>query len=101
MKVSYFTGGLLGYIGVSIVQSLIIIFTLGIATPAAVCYGERWKAKHTYIDGVQLEFDGNGWELFGQYIKWFLLSIVTLGIYALWIPIKMQKWIVSHTHTVQ
>lgn len=99
MKVSYFTGGLLGYIGVSIVQALIIIFTLGIATPAAVCYGERWKASHTYIDGVQLVFDGNGWELFGQYIKWFLLSIITLGIYALWIPIKMQQWVVSHTHT--
>ena len=99
MKVSYFTGGLLGYIGVSIVQALIIIFTLGIAAPAAVCYGERWKASHTYIDGVQLVFDGNGWELFGQYIKWFLLSIITLGIYALWIPIKMQQWVVSHTHT--
>ena len=30
---SKFTGGLLGLIGVSIVQVLLIIFTLGIATP--------------------------------------------------------------------
>ena len=95
---SKFTGGLLGYIGVAIVQSLIIIFTLGLATPAAICYGERWKASHTYIDGEQLVFDGTGWELFGQWIKWVLLTIITLGIYSFWIPIKMQQWVVSHTH---
>lgn len=55
-------------------------------------------AKHTVIDGKRLVFDGKGVQLFGQYIKWFLLSIITLGIYSFWLNIKMKQWVVSHTH---
>lgn len=95
---SKFSGGLLGLIGISILQSLIITFTLGIATPWAICLKQRWLAKHTVIDGRQVIFDGTGGQLFGNYIKWFLLSIITLGIYSLWVTIKMQQWITKHTH---
>lgn len=95
---SQFNGKLRGLIGVSILQFLMIVFTLGIATPWAVCYKERWMAKHTVIDGRQIAFDGTGAQLFGNYIKWFLLTIVTLGIYSLWLRIKMKKWVVGHTH---
>ncbi len=95
---SKFTGGLLGLIGIGMVKIIIIVFTLGICTPWAVCLGERWYAKHTIVDGCQLRFDGTGLQLFGNYIKWFLLTVVTLGIYAFWLSIKMKKWVVSHTH---
>ena len=97
---SKFTGGLLGMIGIGILQALIVIFTLGIATPWAICLKEKWYADHTIIDGEQLTFDGNGMQLFGNYIKWFLLTIVTIGIYAFWLNIKMKAWVVSHTYTV-
>ena len=93
--------GLLGLIGIALLQGLLIIITLGIATPWAVCIEERWMAKHTYIDGKQLVFDGTGKELFGKYIIWLLLTIVTIGIYALWLTIKMRAWTVSHTHMVE
>ena len=95
---SKFTGGLLGLIGISILQSLIITFTLGICAPWAICIKERWVAKHTYIDGTRLIFDGKGVQLFGNYIKWFLLTIVTLGIYGFWLDLKMKAWVVKHTH---
>ena len=36
--------------------------------------------------------------LFGNYIKWILLTIVTLGIYSFWLGINMKKWVVKHTH---
>jgi uncharacterized membrane protein YjgN (DUF898 family) len=97
---SKFNGGLLGLIGVSILQALISVFTLGIGVPWALCMKERWLAKHTTIDGRQLVFDGKGIQLFGMYIKWFLLSIITLGIYTLWLSLKMKAWVVSHTHMV-
>ena len=97
---SKFTGGLLGLIGIGILQGLIIIFTLGIGAPWAICIGERWNAKHTIIDGRQLRFDGTGGQLFGNYIKWFLLTIITLGIYSFWLSIKMREWVVKHTHMV-
>lgn len=95
---SEFTGGLLGLIGVNIVQGLIISFTLGICTPWAICYKERWMAEHTYIDGHQLVFDGTGGQLFGNYIKWILLTLITCGIYGFWLEIKMKQWLVKHTH---
>ncbi|MBO5773361.1 MAG: DUF898 family protein [Clostridia bacterium] len=95
---SKFTGGLLGYIGISLAQYFLSLITLGIGVPWAVCMAQRWMAKHTTIDGKQVVFDGTGGSLFGQYIKWFLLSIITLGIYALWLPLKMQAWVTEHTH---
>ena len=36
--------------------------------------------------------------MFGNYIKWFLLTIITLGIYSFWLSIKMQQWVTKHTH---
>lgn len=95
---SKFTGGLLGLIGISILQWIICALTLGICAPWAICLKEKWIAKHTYIDGKRLIFDGNGLQLFGNYIKWFLLTIITLGIYGFWLDLKMKAWIVKHTH---
>lgn len=95
---SSFTGGLLGQIGISILCGIIIIITFGIGVPWAVFISEKWLAKHTIIDGHQLYFDGTGAQLFESYIKWFLLTIITLGIYSFWLGIKMKQWVVSHTH---
>ncbi len=95
---SKFTGGLLGLIGIAILQWLIIFLTLGLGTPWAVCLKEDWIARHTIIDGKRLTFDGTGGQLFGNYIKWFLLTLVTLGIYSLWLNIKLKQWVVKHTH---
>ena len=95
---SQFTGGLLGLIGINLLQTFLIFLTLGLGVPWAVCLKERWIAKHTIIDGRQLVFDGTGGQLFGNYIKWFLLTILTLGIYGFWLDIKMKQWITKHTH---
>lgn len=95
---SKFDGGLLGMIGISILQGLLIFLTFGLAAPWAICMKERWIAKHTVIDGHRLVFDGTGGQLFGNYIKWFLLTLITLGIYGFWLSIKMKQWIVKHTH---
>ena len=98
MKESQFTGGLLGLIGINLLQVIMITITLGLGTPWAICVKERWIAKHTIIDGKQLAFDGTGGQLFGNFIKWFLLTILTLGIYGFWLDIKMKQWITKHTH---
>ena len=97
---SEFNGGLLGLIGINILQGLLIMITLGLGAPWAICLKQRWIAKHTYIDGRQLQFDGTGAQLFGSYIKWFLLTIITFGIYGFWLEIKMKQWLVTHTHMV-
>ena len=95
---SKFNGGLLGLIGIGILQGLLIVFTLGIGAPWAVCMKERWYANHTTIDGRQLTFDGTGGQLFGNWIKWFLLTVITCGIYGFWVAPRLYNWVVSHTH---
>ena len=98
---SKFRGGLLGLIGINILQCLILIFTLSFGAPWAICLKEAWYARHTTIDGHQLTFDGTGAQLFGNYIKWFFLCIITLGIYSFWLKIKMKQWVTKHTHVLQ
>ena len=66
MKESYFDGGILDYIGYSILVAIIFGLTLGIATPWAVCMMQNWKTKHTVVNGQRLYFDGTGAQLFGN-----------------------------------
>ena len=58
----------------------------------------NWETKHTVIEGKRLCFDGHAVQLFGNWIKWLLLTIITLGIYSFWLSIKLKKWITKHTH---
>ena len=95
---STWDGGVLETIINSIVASLIISITCGIATPWAICYMMNFVIEHTVINGKRLSFDGNGAQLFGNWIKWLLLCIVTCGIYSFWVTPRLYKWVASHIH---
>ena len=90
---SYFDGGLLQLMG-----SVITTLTFGICLPWAYCLIYEWEAKHTVIEGRRLRFDGSAVQLFGNWIKWFFLTIITLGIYGFWVQIKLKQWRTAHTH---
>lgn len=96
-KAFTFDGGAGTYLGVSILALLIILLTLGLCTPFAIVLRQRWRAKHTYVRGHRLIFVGGGVQLFGLWVKWFLLIIVTLGIYGFWVAPRIQKWVVENT----
>lgn len=57
----------------------------------------QWRCKHTYIDGQRLVFSGTGRGLFGLWITWFLLIVITLGIYFFWVAPFIQQWKVEDT----
>ncbi len=95
---STWDGGVLDTIVNSIVASLIISFTCGIATPWAIVYMMRFIVEHAIIDGKRMRFDGTGGQLFAQWIKWFLLTIITCGIYSFWVTPRLYKWVASHIH---
>ena len=94
---SYFDGGLLSYIGWIILGSLITSCTLGISYPWALCMIYAWKINHTVIEGRRLKFNGSAIGLFGNWIKWLLLIVVTLEIYGFWVHIKLEQWKVKNT----
>ena len=87
-----FTGGAANYLGTALLALAITVFTLGICYPFALVLKERWKAKHATIQGKKVVVTGTGWGLFGLWIKWVLLSIITLGIYLFWVGPQIQKW---------
>lgn len=92
-----FDGGAGTYLGTGILAFLVTVLTLGIALPFAIVLRQRWRAKHTLVGGRRLIFLGGGLQLFGLWLKWFILIIVTLGIYAFWVAPRIQKWIVENT----
>ena len=56
----------------------------------------KWETKHTIISGNRVKFNANAFQLLGSCIKWTFLTIITVGIYALWLPIKVRQWKVKH-----
>ena len=46
-------------------------------------------------------FKGKKTALWGNYLKWLFLTILTLFIYGLWVGIKMQKWVIKNVETVE
>jgi len=88
----HFDGGAATYVGTAILGFLITVCTFGFCYPFALVLRERWKAKHSYIDGQRLTFTGSAWGLFGNWVKWLLLSIITLGIYLFWVVPRITKW---------
>ena len=95
---SYFDGGLIELIGWRLLATIITIVTLGIASPWASCMLYNYQIKHTVYNGKRLKFVGTGGDLFVNNFKWVLLSIVTLGIYLWFIPVKKTKWVISNIH---
>lgn len=94
---SYFDGGLLSLLGWRILGGLVTAFTFGICYPWVLCMVYGWKIKHTVINGHRLKFTGSAVGLFGNWIKWLLLCIITLGIYGFWLSIALEKWKVKNT----
>ena len=93
----YFDGGAGGFLRTGILAAFITIFTFGVGLPFALVLLERWRARHTYIDGQRLMFTGTGLGLFVMGAKCFLLVIFTFGVYSLWVVPRMQQWKVEHT----
>lgn len=97
---SFFDGGLFGYIVRVLFGALITAFTLGLAYPWAAVMIYRWEIENTVIDGKRMEFSGTGLGLFGQWIKWWFLTIITFGIYGFWVHIKLLDWKARHTSLI-
>lgn len=80
-----------------VIIGLIAFIPLGCGLAGMTTITTRWTVRHTIINGKRLRFTGKAVQLFGNCLKWFFLTIITLGIYGLWVSIKYKKWEVKHT----
>jgi uncharacterized membrane protein YjgN (DUF898 family) len=94
---SSFDGKMIQWFGWVILGGVITSITAGLGFPWAFCMLSRWKINHSVINGKRLKFNGTGGSLFGRWILWWLLLIVTLGIFGLWLSVKLTKWEVERT----
>lgn len=94
---SYFDGSKSKLMLIRILGVIITVLTLGICLPYVLCMTYKWKINHSVVDGVRLEFTGSASKIFGRWLKWWFLSIITIGIYSLWAQIKLEDWKLKNT----
>lgn len=93
---SFFDGGVGDYFVTSILSALAALVPF--AGPAwSKIIMTRWFIGHTVIDSRRLTFNGTVGDLFIKFLLWGLLTTVTCGIFAWFMPVKYIKWETEHT----
>ena len=97
---SKFEGTVLEIFIFSLWMPIVCVLTLGLATPFLTCTLIRWICDKTTINGKKYKFNGTAGGLFGNWIKWFLLTIITFGIYGFWATRNQIRWVVENLQIV-
>ena len=101
-----YTGSGFGILGHVIIGTILMVITLGIYTPWYVTSLIRYVCDNVVGEGSQgvsnvtVSFNGSGAELLGRYIIWWVLIIITLGLYTPWMMNGFYRYIVENI-TVQ
>lgn len=75
---------------------LLQFISFGWAVPFCENTMAKYEMEHTNVSGHQLIFGGTTGKLFVRYMLWWLLSVVTVGVYAILVmPMNMTKYSVK------
>ncbi|MGL4344979.1 MAG: hypothetical protein ACRCTE_07275 [Cellulosilyticaceae bacterium] len=73
------------------------VVTLGFAYPWILCMKYETKCKHTVVCGKRLKFIGKPEELIKHWVVWWLLIIMTAGVYGLVVKVRFERWTAANT----
>ncbi len=65
-------------------------------TPLAIHGSYRYRMAKTSWKGIRFGYTGNRRELVLLFLKGFLLTILTLGIYGAWFTINLRRYVLSN-----
>ena len=99
-KETKFTGGVFPVFLFFLWCPLLLLVTLCLALPLVECIVIRWVCDHSIISGKRYKFKGTAGGLFGRYILWWFLTIITLGIYGFWSIRNQIRWMVENIEMV-
>lgn len=94
---SFFDGGVGEYFG-TVILSYLALYVPFVGPAWSQIILTRWFVGHTVIDSRRLTFRGTVGDLFVKYLIWGLLTTVTCGIFALFVPLKYIKWETENTY---
>ena len=97
---SKFSGGVLPIFLFCLWAPLLCVVTIGLATPFIVCTVIRWVCENTTIGGKTFNFKGTAMGLFGRWIIWYLLTLITFGIYGFWYIRNQIRWVVENVEAI-
>lgn len=63
--------------------------------PLAIHGSYRYRMSRTSWRGIRFGYRGDKKELIINFFKWFLLTIVTIGIYGAWMAINLRKYVLG------
>ncbi len=83
---------------------VVSIAVLALLTLIGLCWasiiGLKYVAKHSVVNGQRMKLTANTWNLFWNAIKWLIFIAITIGIYLLWLPVAILKWLFAHMVSV-
>jgi hypothetical protein len=97
---SKFYGGVLPIFLFCIWAPILLVISLGLATPFIVCTVIRWICNNSKIGGKSYRFTGTAMGLFGRWILWYILTIITLGIYGFWFIRNQIRWAIENVEMI-
>jgi uncharacterized membrane protein YjgN (DUF898 family) len=92
-----FDAGTGGRLRIHLAAAAVTVGTLGFGFPMGFVLVRRWRARHSTIDGLPLEFTGSARELFRDWLPWWMLTLGTLGVYGVWTFPRVARWADAHT----
>ena len=95
---SYFEGEVFGIAGRLALGATIFVATFGFGFAWCMCKIFEWEINNVVIEGRRLKFAGTSKKLFVRGLIWWVLSIVTLGIFPLFFLNKaLYRWRIENT----
>jgi len=93
---SKFYGGVGAVFLFCIWAPILLVITLFLATPFVTCVVIRWICNNSAIGGKNYIFKGTAMGLFGRWILWYILTIITFGIYGFWSIRNQIRWVIEN-----
>jgi uncharacterized membrane protein YjgN (DUF898 family) len=98
-----FTGSGFDILGRMILDFILTMVTLGLWIPWSVNGHIKYICSH--IEGtftssgkqLSVEYSGSGVDILGRFIVWYILTLVTLGLYGPWMVNGFYKYAVEHS----
>lgn len=91
-------GGLLLSVYFDLTLLGVIIFYAGFTAfmPMAIHGSYRYRMSRTSWRGIRMGYRGDRKYFTKEFIKWFLLTLVTFGLYSAWMTINTRNYVLSN-----